>query len=144
MERILHLVDTGRLDPTKPITVKSFIDAGINGVKDGVKILGSGHHHFKLPVEIHATRFTKSAIKAIEEAGGKAVSVFHSDAGLRQLKNPERFWRKDPEKAMAKLEAPSRLRDRLFYSDPKTRGYLAPPVLQTLTEEFKSKYSVPN
>jgi len=142
LERIQHLIDTGRLDASLPITLKSFMDAGINGIKDGVKILGGGHHHFRLPIEIHATRFTNSAIKAIESCGGKALAVYHSESGLRQLKNPDRFWRKDPEAALQPLQAPKRLRERMFYSQTKNRGYQAGEMQAGLTAEFKEKYQM--
>lgn len=144
MERVQHLINTGRLDATRPITLKSFFDAGVNGIKDGVKILAGGHHHFSTPIEIHATRFTKTAIRAIEEAGGKSVAVYHSEDGLRQLKDPERFWRKNPEKALMPLEAPVRLKERLFYSRPENRGYLAPEVSSDLTAEFRQRYQTYN
>ena len=39
--RIQNLIDAGRLDPAKPITLKSLFDAGIENLQDGVKILAS-------------------------------------------------------------------------------------------------------
>jgi large subunit ribosomal protein L15 len=39
LERVQHLIDTGRLDAGKPITMFHLRKAGI-GIKDGVKILG--------------------------------------------------------------------------------------------------------
>lgn len=144
LDRVQHLVETGRLDPSKPITLKAFMDAGINGIKDGLKILAGGHQHFRLPLELHATRFTRTAIEAIEAVGGRAVAVYHSESGLRQMRDPERFWRKRPEEALKPLEAPSRLKDRLFYSQAKNRGYLAPEINTTLTEEFKQRYKLTN
>lgn len=144
LDRVQHLVDTGRLDPSKPITLKSFLDAGINGIKDGLKILGGGHQHFRLPLEVHATRFTRSAIEAIEGVGGKAVAVYHSEGGLRQMRGPERFWRKRPEEALEPLEMPMRLRERMFYRQAKNRGYLAPEIQAGLTEEFKQRYKLTN
>ena len=38
--RIQNLIDTGRIDPARPITLKSLYDAGIQNLQDGVKILG--------------------------------------------------------------------------------------------------------
>ena len=37
--RIQHLIDTDRIDPSKPITLKTLYDAGIQNLQDGVKIL---------------------------------------------------------------------------------------------------------
>jgi hypothetical protein len=39
--RIQNLIDAGRLDPSKPITLKSLFDAGIENLQDGIKILAS-------------------------------------------------------------------------------------------------------
>lgn len=135
-------MDTGRLDPALPITLKSFLDAGLSSIKDGIKVLGGGHQHFRVPLEIHATRFTQSAIRSIEEAGGRAVAVHHSDTGLRQLANSERFARKHPAEAERPLEMPKGARERLFYSQDKNRGYLSPKIRPTLSDEFKQRYQV--
>jgi hypothetical protein len=37
--RIQHLIDTSRIDASKPITLKTLHDAGIQNLQDGVKIL---------------------------------------------------------------------------------------------------------
>jgi hypothetical protein len=37
--RIQHLINTGRIDASKPITLKTLHDAGIQNLQDGVKIL---------------------------------------------------------------------------------------------------------
>ncbi len=140
LDWLKRLIETGRIDAAVPITAKSFMDAGVNGIKDGVKILGGGYQHFDLPIEIYATRFTRSAIEAIEKAGGKAVSVWHSKTGLRQMKNPERVWRKNPVIAMNKLDLPTKQKDKIYYTDPTHRGYLAKDIMDTLSEEFKQKY----
>ena len=50
------------------------IEAGIiKNVKDGVKVLGEGKLEKKLTVL--ANRFSESAKKAIEDAGGKAEVI---------------------------------------------------------------------
>ena len=55
------------------INVQSFIDNGLMGKKDKVKILGRGELKAKVTVEAHA--FSETAIKAIETAGGAATKV---------------------------------------------------------------------
>lgn len=140
LDRIQHLIDTGRLDSTKPITLKSFIDAGITVSPDGIKVLGGGKDYLKQPIELHATRFTKGAIQAIEAIGGKVLAVFHTQEAVRQLKNPERFARKHPDLAALPFEGPTGLRERLFYSSEKSRGYLAKSA--NLSVEFKTRYQI--
>ena len=50
------------------LTVADFIDAGRIGKKDRLKILGDGEITKAITIEAHA--FSKSAIAAIEQAGG--------------------------------------------------------------------------
>jgi large subunit ribosomal protein L15 len=49
------------------------ISLGLVGKNDRIKILGTGELKSKVEVEAHA--FSKSALKAIEEAGGKANTL---------------------------------------------------------------------
>ncbi|MEA2041323.1 MAG: 50S ribosomal protein L15 [Bacteroidota bacterium] len=55
------------------INVENLKDYGIIQKSELVKILGNGELTAKLNVEAHA--FSKSAIEAIEKAGGKAVKL---------------------------------------------------------------------
>jgi large subunit ribosomal protein L15 len=141
VDRIQLLIDTGRLDPSKPITLKSFVDAGINVSLDGLKVLGGGKAHLRQPIELQATRFTKGAIQAIEAVGGRVLAVYHSQEAIRQLRNPARFAKKHPELALLPFEPPTGLRERLFYASEKARGYLAPGM--TVSAEFKKVYQLP-
>lgn len=138
LDRLQHLVDTRRLDPARPITLQSFLRAGLTVSRDGVKILGGGRESLRTPVEVHAARFTKTAVEAIEGIGGRTLAVYHGPEAVRQLRNPGRFARKHPELAGQPFSPPSRLRDRLLYSRPG--GYLAPDA--QLTGEFRQLYRV--
>lgn len=51
------------------ITIEDFQSHGLIGKNDKLKVLGGGEVTAKVEVSAHA--FSKSAIKAIEEAGGK-------------------------------------------------------------------------
>lgn len=52
------------------IAIEDFQDHGLIGKNDKLKVLGDGELTAKVEVSAHA--FSKSAVKAIEEAGGKA------------------------------------------------------------------------
>ena len=52
------------------LTIEDFVTAGRIGKKDRLKILGNGELTSAVEVEAHA--FSKSAVEAIEKAGGKA------------------------------------------------------------------------
>jgi large subunit ribosomal protein L15 len=70
--RIQSAVDAGKLESKKPVDAAMLVEAGvISKARDGVRILGKGN--LKAKVEIHAAGASKSAIEAVEKAGGKIV-----------------------------------------------------------------------
>ncbi len=71
LDRLQDLVD--RKGVTDEITLDTLIAHGLVGSNDLVKILGSGEVKAKLKVSAH--KFSDSAKKAIEEAGGEAITV---------------------------------------------------------------------
>ena len=72
LDRIQAAVDAGKLDSSAKITVESLVAAGICARPlDGAKILGKGALTAKLEFEIAAA--SKSAVEAIESAGGSVV-----------------------------------------------------------------------
>ncbi len=67
--RLQQAVDAGKLDAGKTVTLEALIAAGVCAkARDGVKILGNGELKAKLTLEVDAA--SKSAIAAIEKAGG--------------------------------------------------------------------------
>ena len=62
-------------EPNTEVDAVKLVEAGILSKveKDGVKILGNGELTKKLTVQAH--KFSKSAVKAIENAGGKAEVI---------------------------------------------------------------------
>jgi large subunit ribosomal protein L15 len=65
-------IDDGRLGAAEQITGKSLVAAGvIRREFDGVRLLGTGKEAFKAKVTIEVAGATKSAVEAIEKAGGK-------------------------------------------------------------------------
>jgi large subunit ribosomal protein L15 len=70
--RLQQAVDAGRLDIAAPVTVEALVAAGVvSRVRDGVKILGVGELTAKL--DLHVAGASKSALEAIERAGGKVT-----------------------------------------------------------------------
>ena len=70
--RIQRAVDAGKLDSKKPVDAAMLVEAGvISKARDGVRILGKGE--LKAKVELHAAGASKSAVEAVEKAGGKIV-----------------------------------------------------------------------
>ena len=72
--RLQAAIDSGRLDAGKPVDAAALVGAGvISKVRDGVRILGKGELTAK-KIEIHVAGASKSAIAAVEAAGGKIVT----------------------------------------------------------------------
>lgn len=80
--RIQAAVDTGQLEAGATITVDALVAAGILArPRDGVKLLGVGELTSKLTFEV--TRASKSAIEAVEKAGGSVSVVYASGVSTR-------------------------------------------------------------
>jgi len=74
--RLQAAIDAKKIDAKKPIDAETLKAAGvIRRVKDGVRLLGGGE--ISAPVEIAVAGATKSAIAAVEKAGGK-VNIIES------------------------------------------------------------------
>ena len=72
--RLQAAIDSGRLDAGKPVDAAALVGAGvISKARDGVRILGKGELTTK-KIEIYAAGASKSAIAAVEAAGGKIVT----------------------------------------------------------------------
>jgi large subunit ribosomal protein L15 len=72
--RLQEAISSGKIDAKQPITSESLAAAGVVvKSRDGVRILGKGE--IKAKVEITVAGASKSAIAAIEKAGGKITVV---------------------------------------------------------------------
>ena len=70
--RIQQAIDAGKLSVDANITVETLVSAGIvRRKKDGVRLLGDGE--LKTAVNFEISGASKSAVKAVEKAGGKVV-----------------------------------------------------------------------
>ena len=67
---LINIKDLNRFSEGDVITPEEFISSGLAGRKNPIKILGQGELERKLTVKAHA--FSQSAIKKIEDKGGKA------------------------------------------------------------------------
>ncbi|GJD52294.1 50S ribosomal protein L15 [Methylobacterium crusticola] len=78
--RLQEAVDAGRLDAAAPVTLEALIAAGVvSKARDGVKILGVGKLTARLTVEV--SRASKSAVAAIEKAGGSVTQSLAATDG---------------------------------------------------------------
>src|ERR1700759_4266985 len=69
LDRIQQAVDSKLIDIKEPVNVESLVKAKvIRRAKDGVRLLGRGDIKAKMNIEVHGA--SKSAIEAVEKAGG--------------------------------------------------------------------------
>ncbi len=69
---VQEAIDAGKLDASTPVDVEALVKAGLlRRVKDGVKLLGGGE--LKAKVSFSVYRASKSAVEAVEKAGGSVT-----------------------------------------------------------------------
>ena len=70
--RLQAAIDAGKIDAKSTITIELLTQSGIVGkVVNGVRLLGKGEITSKVSIEVSGA--SKSAIAAVEKAGGKVV-----------------------------------------------------------------------
>lgn len=113
LSRLAHFIQQGRIDPSQTITIRDIVRSNlVHGLskQDGVKILSDLKPTTQLPpVHIEASRASKSAIEAIEAAGGSITFKYFNKLAMRQHLNPEKF------RAPIKDAQPTKKSDILFY-----------------------------
>jgi large subunit ribosomal protein L15 len=145
LDKLQQFIDHGRIDAAKPITPKELIRSGILGrsIKDGIKLLAKGSEKLRTPIDIVVSRASATAIKAIEDAGGKIVTRYYTKESLRRLAKGESVNTDKPlpvgpehvesvleearraEKHFYRLPDPTSRWDIEYYRDPAHRGYLS-------------------
>lgn len=119
-------LDMGRLKAPEdgaPIVMRDLVRCGlVSRLRgDGIKLLGDGGEGFTAPVHLEVTRASKSAIAAVERAGGSVTSVYHNKLALRAHLRPEKFL------VLPKTaKPPPRLMP--YYLDFNNRGFLSPEI----------------
>lgn len=69
LQTIQQALDSGKLDPSKPITEDILVQNGVVRRKlDGIKLLGKGE--LKVKVNLSVKKATKSALDAVSKLGG--------------------------------------------------------------------------
>jgi len=90
--RLQQAIDDGKVDAKKTVDVAALVEAGVlRRAHDGVRLLAKGE--FKAKVTIEVAGASKSAIEAVEKAGGKVVLPPKDDAprgkSQKKAKAPE-------------------------------------------------------
>ncbi|MDP9128583.1 MAG: 50S ribosomal protein L15 [Pseudomonadota bacterium] len=84
--RLQDAIEAGRIDAKNPITAELLSQAGVIGKgRDGVRLLGKGE--IKAKVQLTVAGASKSAIEAIEKAGGKVTIIVPKEPKPKVNKN---------------------------------------------------------
>jgi len=88
-------IDSGRIDPSKNITMKELFDSGCAGKlrrkQQGVKLLGNGSETFSSKINIEVSQASSTSIKAIQQNGGTVRLVYYDRVGMRSLLKPHKY-----------------------------------------------------
>ncbi len=72
LDRLQKAIDEGRIDAKQPITAEMLVKTAVVAkARDGIRLLGKGE--IKAKVELTVAGASKSAIAAVEKAGGKVT-----------------------------------------------------------------------
>lgn len=138
LNKLQAWVDQGRIDASKPITIKELGESRcVNNVKDGVKLLARGLKEIKSPLNVIVSRASASAIEAIENAGGTVTTRFYTAFAIQRIlkgqTDPINSLSSQPAEGqeptrsafMPRLPDPTSRKDLEYYRDRAHRGYLS-------------------
>jgi large subunit ribosomal protein L15 len=78
--RVQQAIDAGKLDPAAAIDVEALVKAGVlRRARNGVRLLGAGEITAKVAFTVAGA--SKSAVAAVEKAGGSVTVLAPADAG---------------------------------------------------------------
>lgn len=138
IERIQDWISQGRIDPSRPITLKELGDSRcVTNVKDGVKLLAKGSEQLRTPLNVVVSRASAAAISAIEAAGGSVMTRYYTPFAVQRVMR----GKSDPINSLGSREStgesliksgfqnrlpdPTSRKDFEYYRDPAHRGYLS-------------------
>jgi len=86
LNTLQSFIDTGRIDPSRPITIKELHSANVvHGIKDGIKLLSRGASTLTTPIHIVVSRASASAIAAVEAAGGTVTTRYYTRPAIERV-----------------------------------------------------------
>ncbi|KAI1811292.1 ribosomal protein L18e/L15P [Poronia punctata] len=143
LDKLQQWIDSGRINPTQPITPKELVQSSLVGsIRDGIKLLARGGDALKQPIDIMVSRASAAAIDAVEKAGGKIVTRYYTKQAIKRLVEGKSVntglpLPTGPEHVEPVLEGvrqkgftyrlpdPTSRWDIEYYRDPAHRGYLS-------------------
>ena len=154
LDRLQSWVEQGRIDPTRPITVKELAQSRCaTNIRDGVKLLARGKEELRVKgLNVVVNRASAAAIAAIEAAGGSVMTRYYTEQSIRRIIKGEtdpivslqmqrvgiaataqdgavvhQDGKLSPAEVryLRRLPDPASRKDIEYYRDPAHRGYLS-------------------
>lgn len=129
LKQLQLMIDTGRIDPTQPIDLTSICNTSLYKIHPleqhfGVHLTDEGADQFIAKVNIEVQHAKETVIAAIERNGGVITNAYYDIDSVFALSKPEGLFLRGVPIPHRKLPPEDAIP---FYTDPKTRGYLADP-----------------
>lgn len=129
MKEIQLLIDTNRLDASKPIDLTSICNTGLyrldpSTFQFGFQLKDHNLEFFKAKINIEVQHATELVIATIEKNGGVIRTAYYDQHSLFAMRDPQKWLRRGapiPRRALPPQDAVE------YYTNPKNRGYLADP-----------------
>uniref|UniRef100_T1GLP2 Large ribosomal subunit protein uL15m n=1 Tax=Megaselia scalaris TaxID=36166 RepID=T1GLP2_MEGSC len=128
LKQLQVLIDTNRIDPSKPIDFTAFCNTGLfrlsSSMQAGFQLTDEGLDCFKAKVCIEVQHAKEQVIAAIERNGGVIRTSYYDPRSIQIMANTEKFFEKGepiPRRMLPPQDAVE------YYSSAKNRGYLADP-----------------
>lgn len=129
MQELQLMIDTDRLDVSKPIDITQICNTGLFNLQPssrqyGFQLKDQGIDTFKAKIHIEVQHATELIISTIERLGGVIRTAYYDMNALMAMRNTKTFFERGvpiPKRMIPPQDAIE------YYTDPKTRGYLADP-----------------
>jgi large subunit ribosomal protein L15 len=127
LHKLQTLIDTNRLDTSKPIDLTQLVNTGLvtfypDQKHFGFQLTDDGADFFKSKINIEVQHANELVIAMIEKNGGTIRTAYYDPFALHALKNPKQWFEKGapiPKRQLPPQDAVD------YYTNPKNRGYLA-------------------
>jgi len=90
--KLFYYIEKGRIDTSKPITMKELFEAGVfSKIEWGVKLLAGGAQKIDRPLHLEVSDATENAIEAIKNKGGSVKCIYKTKKQVEYTVKPYKF-----------------------------------------------------
>lgn len=125
LSKILYLINHGRLDATKPITIRDlYMTGAFKKIRYGVKVLSNGGEELNVPLHLEVSDASTRTIKLIKEKGGSVKCIYRTALKIKEHCKPHlyRFPLDEPVATKKAVENMERIKQRgadVVYNAPE-------------------------